>query len=465
MSLDSGTLYEKTNIPIDGKPQDKALPSSLALWMAAIYVALFIIRPWEQLFPTLAIIRFERIYGILMIVIAVFSADAIPKLNRQGKAVLFFFTAFGICAMLGVDPVQSWDITYKYITLIAFFLVMVLVIKTPYELMFMAASYLLAMGLYLGKSLWEYFIHGAGEYEMGVWRLTGIESTFGDPNSLAPSILYSLPILVFFFSVRREFYSGWHRRWQKLFTKGLVVYAAIAILALVLTRSRGGAVGLLFFIFLLAIRRRGFFKKGLALCGIAVLCLVSFVLLPEDIQNRFRTIWTEDAGPANAYDSARGRWSGFLAGLEMWKQQPLVGVGPGNFVEYRAKHVDGEPFQAHNLFGQMLGETGLLGGVAFLFLLGALWRNYRETQRFTHNSRDPTQLVLGRFVLACRDVILLLLFSGLHGHNLYRFNWLWVAAFCSLAVGFAYKRTVELQEEDSVNESFSVNEPEIIIAG
>jgi len=452
-------------MPILGKPSAGFMPTSFSLWMAAFYVGLFIIRPWEQLFPILAIIHFERIYGILMIVIAVLSTDAIPKFNRQGKAVLFFFAAFAGCAILGVDPVQSWDITYKYITLVAFFLVMVLVIKNPYELVFMAACYLLAMGLYLGKSLWEYFIHGAGEYEMEVWRLTGIEGTFGDPNSVAPSILYSLPILVFLFSVRREFYFGWPRSWQKLFTRGLVAYSGMAIVALILTRSRGGALGLVFFVFLLAVRKKGVLKKGGAFLGILLLCLVSFLILPEDIQNRFRTIWTKDAGPANAYNSAQGRWSGFLAGVEMWKQRPLVGVGPGNFVEYRAKHVDGEPFQAHNLFGQMLGETGLLGGVAFLFLLGAVWRNYRETQRLIHNGRDPTQLVLGRFVLACRDVILLLLFSGLHGHNLYRFNWLWVAAFCSLAVSFAYQRTVELQEEDSVNESSSLNQPESIIAG
>lgn len=449
-SKDTSSRSDTTISTIYGAPQGKVVPPSLPVLLAAFYVALFIIRPWEQLFPGLGTIRFERIYAILMIAVAFLSASSFPQTKRQDAAVLFFLFTLVITSLLGIDPTHSWDTIYIYITLIIFYFVLLKVIDNPYELVFMAISYILAMGLYLGKSLWEYFIHGAGEWEMGVYRLTGINITHGDPNSVAPSILYSLPILVFLFNTRHMITCEWPTFWQKLFTKGLLIYTVIALASLILTRSRGGFVGLVFFVVLLALHKKGIIKKFARFIGLLALCLFGFMLLPSDIQDRYRTLWAEDAGPKNAYQSASGRWEGFIAGVEMWKHNPLTGVGPGNFASYHQLYLKGPATQAHNLIGQTLGETGLLGISGFFIMIVVVWLNYKQTQKLTSNNRDPTQIVLSRFTMACRDIILLLLFSGLHGHNLYRFNWLWVAAFCSLALNFAYNRAAELKESPAV---------------
>jgi len=74
----------------------------------------------------------------------------------------------------------------------------------------------------------------------------GIENTFGDPNSVAPSILYSLPILVFLYTIREDFTREWPASWRKAFRMGLIAYAGMAVVALMLTQSRGGAVGLVY---------------------------------------------------------------------------------------------------------------------------------------------------------------------------------------------------------------------------
>ena len=58
-------------------------PKSLALWMVAFYIALFIIRPWEQLLPWLAALRFERVYAIAMIVVAVHGAGIVAFHARR----------------------------------------------------------------------------------------------------------------------------------------------------------------------------------------------------------------------------------------------------------------------------------------------------------------------------------------------------------------------------------------------
>lgn len=66
-------------------------PRSVALWMAAFYVVLFIIRPWEQLFPSLGTIYFERVYALCMIAVVLLSGRVQIRINLQTIAVIFFF--------------------------------------------------------------------------------------------------------------------------------------------------------------------------------------------------------------------------------------------------------------------------------------------------------------------------------------------------------------------------------------
>ena len=49
--------------PIDNRHWSR----SPGLWLVAIYLVLFLIRPWELLVPALGAIRFERMYAIAMI--------------------------------------------------------------------------------------------------------------------------------------------------------------------------------------------------------------------------------------------------------------------------------------------------------------------------------------------------------------------------------------------------------------
>ena len=51
---------------------------------------------------------------------------------------------------------------------------------------------------------------------------------------------------------------------------------------------------------------------------------------------------------------------------------------------------------------------------------------------------------LDEFAVAGRDCILLLLLTGLFAHNIYRFNWLWLAAFLGLATEFMIRVRREL---------------------
>jgi len=422
-------------------------PRSVVLWLAGFYVALFVIRPWEQLFPWLAAFHFERCYAIFMVCAVLLSGQLRLPLTPQTGSVLLFLGAFAISACCAIEPSLAWTPLYVYFTLVVFYYVLISVIRSPYKLVFIVTCYLVAMGLYLAKAQWEYFVHGAHQSEMGVRRLVGIERTFGNDNNLAQSIVLSLPWLCFLYLTRDSFTATWPRSWRRLFIWGLGCYAFLAVTSVLLTRSRAGALGLVAFLVLSAARGKGIARKARKLLITTVLVLCVFPLLPADIQNRIRTIWDPQAGPQNAYTSKWGRWYGFLAGLQMFQDHPITGVGIGNFNSYRVKYVDGSPLSAHSLFGELLGETGAVGAVAFAVMVLTTLVYCHRTRRLAANAQKLSKAwVLGEVALACRDTILLLFFYGLSGHNLTRFNWLWIGAFALLAWEFMVQDLAWCQE-------------------
>jgi O-antigen ligase len=62
-------------------------------------------------------------------------------------------------------------------------------------------------------------------------------------------------------------------------------------------------------------------------------------------------------------ESAAGRVDAWYSGLEMFREHPAFGVGPGNFTEYN-------DLTAHNSFVLVLAETGFIGFVLWLAFVG-----------------------------------------------------------------------------------------------
>src|ERR1700730_12155977 len=57
-------------------------PRSLALWIAAFYIALYILRPWELSFAWMNEFHFERVYAICMIFAVLFSLPSRALVGR-----------------------------------------------------------------------------------------------------------------------------------------------------------------------------------------------------------------------------------------------------------------------------------------------------------------------------------------------------------------------------------------------
>lgn len=411
-------------------------PASRAVWLAALYIVLFVIRPWEELFPWLAPLRFERLYGAGMVLVILARGGGL-KATRQVTAVGLFFGTLVVSAVLAFDSGIASAKILDYLNILVFYWVLLVVADTLYHLIFLGISYVAAMGLYLAKAQWEFFVNGQHRYDMGVIRMIGIESTFGGPNNLAMSIAASMPFALLLWRNRETITETWPAAWRKRFSRGLLLYGYLSVSSVVLTNSRSGMLSVVVLAMVVALSGKGAGRKiAYSILGLLALGLV-WLVMPEENKGRLRTVWAPETGPANAQASADGREEGLRAGLQMFRRHPLLGVGPDNFVRYRVEFLDGVPLQAHNLAGQLLGETGATGALAFTVLIGVTLLNCRQTIRRAEARDDAVHRVACDMAIACRRSVVILLFLGLFGHNLYRFNWLWLAAFADATLRYA----------------------------
>jgi O-antigen ligase len=175
--------------------------------------------------------------------------------------------------------------------------------------------------------------------------------------------------------------------------------------------------------------------------GLLALSPAVFIALPESLQTRFETIIHPDVGTEIERQSGEGRIQGFFTGLELWAANPMTGVGPGAW-----RPATGSVIESHNLFGQLVGETGTIGLAAFLLVLFAFYRNLKAMRRLRRDVPAMQDDFAFQVSKAVGVAVLLLLVMGCFGHNLFRFTWLWYGGFLIIARAAAQARVTEIAE-------------------
>ena len=244
--------------------------------------------------------------------------------------------------------------------------------------------------------------------------MVGVDKTFSNPNAFAATILCSLPMVLPFWLEAKD--KGDKR--QMLLLAG---YTGLSVGCLVLTGSRSAFVGLVVLLGILAL----FSSKRVRLALLLMVVLpIGWTFLPAELQNRFTTILDPSVGPANAKESADSRQEGRRDGVKMWQNHPLLGVGPGAFRLAR-----GYNLESHHLYGQVLGELGTAGALAFGSVILAFALNTLSARCLAVAQPDLQHTFSFRLAMAVSLSILLMLLMGFGGHNLYRHLWLWFGAF------------------------------------
>jgi putative inorganic carbon (HCO3(-)) transporter len=202
---------------------------------------------------------------------------------------------------------------------------------------------------------------------------------------------------------------------------------AVCIAATGLTGSRGALVAVAAAFCLLLLLAP--IPRGVVAATLALVVTAGLVFLPSGIQARVGV----PVGPSEQVtavekgsDSAiRGRKSENIAALQMFRDHPFLGVGPGNYPRHYLEYSQGigldkrlENREPHNLYLGTLAETGIVGASAFFAVLWLALRGAWRGRRWLRG-RDAF-LAEGIFVALASFLV-----AGLFLHSTYpRYSWI-----------------------------------------
>jgi O-antigen ligase len=200
-----------------------------------------------------------------------------------------------------------------------------------------------------------------------------------DPNFFG-QVLVATAVLALYLALSS------HRRTGRVL--GLAILAA-CLVAIALTGSRGAlvAVAAAFLLVLLL----GPLPRGLVAATAALLIVAGLLFLPPGLKARvgLPTSSAESVRVApvtmGSEGAIRGRISENLAAMKMFRDNPLLGVGRGNYPLHYLDYSQeigldprAEQREAHSLYLEAFAETGFLGALA---LLAVLWLALRGAWR------------------------------------------------------------------------------------
>jgi len=399
----------------------ETMPGADIYWLLA-YAALFLLRPWE-IRPELAALPMEKIFALALLVKVFFFGKVEFRPRGPGLAMFVFLGALLVTMFLGLDRGQSWPLVEMVLKVAVFAVCVIVAVRSVADLRVFLLGWVALQFIYQSKAIWEFYVHGRGSYQMGIWRMRGIETTFGHPNTFCATTVLILPLAIALFRYEKN-------RWVRAF---LLAEIAAAVIVIFKTGSRAGLLELVLLALIVLVTSSHRVKGFVAL---AVLVPVLFFTLPDDLQQRYRTIFDQKANKS-ATESAQGRVEGLRKGAKLFVKRPLAGVGPNCFVIADARYPGLTLFaglQPHNLVGQLLGEMGLLGILAFGCMGLATFLALLRIRRMGKEKDDPVLMAFGFGGIL---VLMFLFVAGTFGHNLYRYNWLWLTALAAAALNAA----------------------------
>lgn len=285
--------------------------------------------------------------------------------GRLGRREPIFFDGFRGWSLIAFVAICfasiSWSVfpeasnaeAFELFKLLAIYLTMVNVITTPRRLMiFCSAMALSSIVTSIGVIQW---------WKTGLDLVEGYRArwlgVYADPNHMAMNIGLVIPISVAFIARKQ---TSWLMR-------GLYALACVlGLTAIVLSHSRGGFLGLCLAIAMWAFREQ---RRLQALVVGSLVMLGLVVFAPQSFWSRNETLaqFHDDA-------SAMGRVYAWNVASKINIDRPLLGVGIGGFRYAWPLYAPAEShkaYVAHNVYLDVLGETGYLGFFFFLMFTGS----------------------------------------------------------------------------------------------
>ena len=344
------------------------------IWMVA-FTALLFFRPQDHI-PALAALHLAELTALAglaaMALRRIGSGQSIAYINAEVGGVI----ALGGVILLTI-PFSFWPggsltlFSDIYVKIILIFALMITTITTPKRLYQMIWLIVLLCGYVSARGIFDY-LRGVNLIEDN--RLRGALGGFMEnPNDLAMNlVVFMAPALFLMFHDR-----GTVRR---LAAAAIVLAMALTI---IFTKSRGGfigvtAMGLVVMYYMLRERPGVIF-------AVLFVMLVAMPVVPNSFWDRMSSITNPDEDETGSREQ---RIQLYRQGLQVFAENPLTGIGAGQFQNYDGKMMTTRWHATHSVWLQVGAELGIFGLLTFGFLV---WRALAAGLAARRLIRGPTR--------------------------------------------------------------------------
>ena len=430
----------KTDRPAPAEPRWNLAFAGLMLYIFVEYSRL------PEMYPVFAVFKL----GKLSILLAALGYLVSPRSRTSGRlasrnfdfAILIFVISSLISACFATEQQYVWDGFLDVLGWGIVYFLITRVLTSRWRVRIFVFVILLLCLKFAQHTVREYVLYRSiGMSEMriieGGGAGQGTSSFFGNVADLGLAMTVVWGIVWALLVGKTE-----KKKLTRIF---LMICFVLFFLAILLCGSRGAVVGAAAIV-LVALAKSPKKLGALFLAGIFVLAI--WFVLPTASKVRFQSAW-DWQNDANA----SSRIMFWKAGLHMFADNPIFGVGPGNFSQVNYAHR-----AAHSLYIQALSESGLVGSIAVLTLWILFFRmNARTRKQILASDRAARQNFEYCLAFGLTLALVGFLSSGAFLSVLY-YPHLWILLGLSVAVNrcSADNRAKELAVENRGQRNFAL---------
>jgi len=333
-------------------------------------------RPQDWI-PGLSAVPLAKITGALALLALVFSLRHFRQ--RLPREVFFLSLLVGQLFVASfMSPVWrggAIQVTLDFAKVLIIVFLIIAAVTTLWRLRLLILTQAISISAIAAVAIWK------GRLILG--RLEGVlGGNYTDPNDMALAIIISLPLCLALLFLSRNWL------WKILWSISILVMTY----AVFLTGSRGGFLSLLVVasvcLWEFAIRGRRRYLLVLA----AMVGLILWQSSGGMLVGRLKGTFDVKEDTSAAYDSAQARQQLFWRSIEVTKEHPLFGVGPGNF-----DAVSGQWHTTHNSLTLMSSEGGVPALILYVLMLWCGFKNLKATKRLGRGRTESSVLARALF--------------------------------------------------------------------
>jgi O-antigen ligase len=347
----------------------KAEPRDWAFTWTLIFTGVLFLRP-QDLIPPLQALHLAELSAMAGLV-ALFTGrmarrQTLTRMTPEFAGVL----GLGV-VILATAPFSIWFggavsvFTDLYLKVALVYLLAVNVIISPRRIERLTWLLVLAIG-YIGFRAVLDYVRGVNLIARGSRVQGAVGGLMQNPNDLALHMVVFMPLAAFMAlrpgpPIRRLIAAG----------AGFAMMGAV-----VASGSRGGFIGLVVMLVVLAAFAARQRPAMVVAAALAVMCALP--VLPASYWRRISSITDSSK---DDYQSSEARKRLFGESFDAFVENPLTGVGAGQFKDYKPEKRVEAWHETHNIWLQVAAELGIFGLAVFTFLMGRAFTGVWQTRR------------------------------------------------------------------------------------